>query len=65
MIRSIPNPPMDKDDVVRFHRNLEKYLRSDFSDDERQYIEEHHARTKANAKRIIRNCGGKNPILGY
>lgn len=65
MIRSIPNPPMDREDVARFRRNLEKHLRGDFSAEERHRIEERKARTEANAKRIIRNCGGKNPLLGY
>lgn len=65
MIRSIPNPPMGRDDVARFRRNLEKHLRGDFSAEERHRIEERKARTKANVKRIIRNCGGKNPLLGY
>lgn len=27
MIRSIPNPPMERDDIERFHLNLEKHLR--------------------------------------
>lgn len=31
MIRSIPNPPMDREDVARFRRDLEKHLRGDFS----------------------------------
>ena len=65
MIRSIPNPPMGRDDVARFRRNLEKHLRGDFSAEERHRIEERKARAKANVKRIIRNCGGKNPLLGY
>lgn len=65
MIRSIPNPPMDREDVARFRRNLEKHLRGDFSSEERHQIEVRNAREKANVKRIIANCGGKNPILGY
>lgn len=65
MIRSIPNPPMDREDVARFRRNLEKHLRGNFSAEERHRIEERKARTEANVKRIIRNCGGKNPLLGY
>ena len=65
MIRSIPNPPMDRDDVARFRCNLEKHLRGEFSVDEKHQIEARQARAEANAKRIIANCGGKNPILGY
>lgn len=65
MIRSIPNPPMDREDVARFRRNLEKHLRGDFNTEERRQIEERKARTEAIVKRIIANCDGKNPILGY
>ena len=65
MIRSIPNPPMDREDVARFRRNLEKHLRDDFSADERCRLNEHKARAEAITKRIIANCGGKKPILGY
>ena len=63
MIRSIPNPPMGRDDVARFRSNLEKYLRDDFDAEEKRQIEERRARTTANANRIIANCGGKNPLL--
>lgn len=65
MIPSIPNPPMDRDDIVRFRHNLEKHLRGKFSKEEKQDLEGLHARTKANASKIINNCGGKNPLLGY
>lgn len=65
MIRSIPNPPMDRDDVARFRSNLEKHLRKDFNADERRRNEERKARTMAITNRITINCGGKNPILGY
>lgn len=65
MIRSIPNPPMDRDDVARFRYTLEKHLRRDFNAEERRLIEARQARTEANAKRIIANCGGQNPLLGY
>ena len=56
---------MDREDVARFRRNLEKHLRGDFSSEERHQVEVRNAREKANVKRIIANCGGKNPILGY
>lgn len=65
MIRSIPNPPMDRDDIARFRSTLEKHLREDFSVEERELIKARQARTEANAQRIIANCGGKNPIIGY
>lgn len=63
MIRSIPNPPMGRDDVARFRSSLEKHLRGDYDAEERCQIERRRARTEANANRIIANCGGKNPLL--
>ena len=65
MIRSIPNPPMDRDDVVRFRTNLEKHLRGGLNAEERRQVETRKARAEINARKIIANCGGKNPILGY
>jgi hypothetical protein len=65
MIRSIPNPPMDQEDVNRFRQKLEKHLHGNYSDEERRSIEERKAKAEANANRIIANCGGKNPLLGY
>ena len=65
MIRSIPNPPMDREDVARFRRNLEKHLRGDFNEEERHRNEDMKSRSEANARQIIANCGGKNPLLGY
>lgn len=65
MIRSVPNPPMDRDDVARFRQNLKKHLQGDFNAEERHLNAERNARTKANANRIIANCGGNNPLLGY
>jgi hypothetical protein len=56
---------MNGDDIARFRNNLEKHLRGDFSAEERRLMEERKAQTEANAKRIIANCGGKNPLLGY
>ena len=65
MIRSIPNPPMDKNDVARFRLTLEKHLKGDFSAEEKHQMAEARKRAESNAKRIIDNCGGKNPLLGY
>ncbi len=65
MIRSIPNPPMDREDVARFRCNLEKHLRGDFSAEERHRNAERKASAKANANRIIANSGGTNLHLGY
>lgn len=65
MIRSIPNPPMDCDDVARFRCDLEKHLRGDFNEEELHQNAECQAQIEAVAKQIIANCGGRNPLLGY
>lgn len=64
MIRSIPNPPMDREDVASFRHNLEQHLRGDFSAEERHRLEERKARKEAITKRITAKCGEKNHI-GY
>ncbi len=55
---------MGRDDVARFHDSMEKFLRGDYSAEERHQMELRKARAEANAKRIIDNCGGHNPLLG-
>lgn len=65
MIRSIPNPPMDREDITRFRSHLEKHLCGDFTSDERLKMMERKTRAEKITERIIENCGGKNPILGY
>lgn len=63
MIRSIPNPPMGQDDISRFHESMEKFLRGDYTPEERNQIKMRNARAQINAKRIIFNCGGRNPLI--
>lgn len=65
MIRSIPNPPMSREDVARFRRNLEKHLRRDFDAQEQHQNAKRKVDSEAVAKQIIANSGGKNPLLGY
>lgn len=65
MIHSIPNPPMDKEDISRFRSNLRKHLTGDFSDEEIRQMKKERTRENNISKQIIANCGGKNPILGY
>ncbi|MBD5184933.1 MAG: hypothetical protein HDS97_08610 [Bacteroidales bacterium] len=56
---------MDKEDIARFRSQLEKHLRGNLSAEEQQQAEHRRERAKENVKRILANCGGKNPILGY
>ena len=65
MIRSIPNPPMDRDDIARFRANMEKHLRGKLNEEERRQADARRVKAETNARKIIQNCGGKNPILGY
>jgi hypothetical protein len=55
---------MGQDDISRFYESMEKYLRGDYTPEERHKLELRKARAKANAKRIIDNCGGHNPLIG-
>lgn len=50
MVCSIPNPPMDRKDVLRFRKNLEKHLRNDFTMAEKKRQEEGKEKSKINAK---------------
>ena len=65
MIRSIPNHPMDRDDIARFRANMEKHLCGKLNEEERRQADARRVKAEANARKIIQNCGGKNPILGY
>ena len=63
MIRPIPNPPMDQEDLARFHHTLEKHLRGSYTSAERKIMEDRNDRADAALNQLIENCGGKNPFL--
>ncbi len=65
MIRPIPNPPMNSDDVARFRQAVAKHICDEYTDEERQQMKQRRDTAIANARRIIANCGGKKPLLGY
>lgn len=56
---------MEREDIERFRRNMEKHLRGPVNAQERCALEAQRAETLANANKIIANSGGKNPLLGY
>lgn len=56
---------MDREDIARFRNNLKKHLRGELNAEEKRNIKKMNDRAEANYKRIITNCGGKNPILGF
>ena len=65
MIRTIPNPKMNREDVVSFRTVMHKCMTGDFSVSERQAIDRQKQRMKSAEQIIRKNNGGKNPILGF
>lgn len=60
MIPSNPNQPMTSEDIKRFRSGIARRMRGDFTPQERNYLK----RAKDSYDAIIKNNGGKNPILG-
>lgn len=65
MIRTNPNPPMTRRDVVRFAITMRKALENDYTPRQRARIEREKAEMKRVFEIIKKNNGGKDPILGY
>lgn len=61
MIPSIPNPLMTREDVTNFRREIARRMRGEFTPQERM----RYVRAENAYKAVIKNNGGKNPILGY
>lgn len=65
MIRSIPNPKMSREDVIRFRSSMQKCISGNFSAAEKETINDRKARMRLAEQIIKRNNGGKDPILGF
>lgn len=65
MIRSNPNPPMSRRDVLRFGIIMYKALNNDYTPRQRERIEQRKAEIKRAGEIVRKNNGGKDPILGY
>lgn len=65
MIRTNPNPPMTRRDVIRFGITMRKALANDYTPRQRERIEATRAQMKLVGELIKRNNGGKDPILGF
>jgi len=65
MIRTNPNPPMSRRDVIRFGIIMRKALANDYTPRQRERIEARKAEMKRVGEIIRKNNGGKDPILGY
>jgi len=61
MIPSITNPKMTREEVMRFLSEMSRRMSGNLTPLERDRSK--HAKETYNA--IIKNNGGKNPILGY
>ena len=65
MIKTNPNPPMSRRDVIRFGIIMRKALANDYTPRQRERIEARKAEMKRVGEIIRKNNGGKDPILGY
>ena len=64
MIHTVPNPKMTAEEVKSFKENFVRCVSKDITPRQRAEIKSRVARMKNAYSRIIRNNGGKNPILG-
>ena len=59
------NISLSGEDARKFRAYVIKCIRGDFTPEEKLEIERRKARMREINQRIVRNSGGKNPILGY
>lgn len=65
MIQTKSNPKMTAEEIKFFRQNAGNAFQKKASPEVWCAIKEQQARMKKNYERIIRNNGGRNPILGY
>lgn len=66
MIQTISNPKMTPEEVSLFRKeHLRMCIKKDYTPEEAAVIKERQTRMRENYNKIIRNNGGKNPLLGY
>lgn len=65
MIQSIPNPTMTQDEIRQFRLEMLRRMKGNFTEEERRAAQKRKIRMEEVANRIMKNNGGKNPILGY
>ena len=66
MIQTISNPKMTPEEISLFRKeHIRKCIKKDFTPEEVAVIKRRRTRMRENYDKIIRNNGGKNPILGY
>lgn len=65
MIHTVSNPKMTPEEVKSFKDNFARCVSKDITPSKKVEVKERVARMKSVYGKIIRNNGGKNPILGY
>lgn len=66
MIQTISNPKMTPEEISLFRKeHLRTCIKKDFTPEEVAVIKKRQTRMRGNYLKILRNNGGKNPILGY
>lgn len=65
MIHTVPNPKMTKEEVASFRENFIKCVSKDITPKQKSEVKSKRTKMKSVYNKIIRNNGGKNPILGY
>lgn len=65
MIHTVTNPRMTPEEIQSFLENFVRCVSKDLPPEQLTEIEKCRMRMKNNYKKIIRNNGGKNPILGF
>ena len=65
MIHTVPNPKMTSEDVREFRENFARCVSKDIPAEVMSKVKERKKRIDSVYNTIIRNNGGRNPILGY
>lgn len=65
MIHTVSNPQMTLEEIRSFRENFARCVSKDITPSKKAEVKERMARMKSVYSKIIRNNGGKNPILGY
>lgn len=56
---------MTQDEIRQFRLEMLRRMKGNFTEEERRAAQKRKRRMEEVANRIMKNNGGKNPILGY
>ena len=65
MIHTIPNPQMTPHEVCKFRARFARCLSKEIPPEEKAKVRSRRERMRHTYDDILKNNGGKNPILGY